>query len=84
SGTSIRGKTKVSNLANKNIKSLLDSCAKSAIQYNMEMKQYYNKRVKEGKDKMKVINIIRNKIVSRIFAIVLRGTPYVNTVKYIA
>ena len=38
SGTSIRGKTKVSNLANKKIKSLLDLSAKSAIQHNYEMK----------------------------------------------
>ena len=40
SGTSIRGTTKVSHLANKKIKSLLDLCAKSAIQYNPEMKVY--------------------------------------------
>src|SRR5690625_8024410 len=36
SGTSIRGRTKVSNLANKKIKSLLDLCAKSSIQYRSE------------------------------------------------
>src|SRR5690554_5555615 len=35
SGTSIRGRTKVSNLANKKIKSLLDLCAKSSIQHKI-------------------------------------------------
>src|SRR5690554_7713923 len=35
SGTSIRGSTKVSNLANKKIKSLLDLCAKSSIQHKI-------------------------------------------------
>ncbi|MCK4441870.1 MAG: IS110 family transposase [Sulfurovaceae bacterium] len=84
SGTSIRGKTKVSNLANKRIKSLFDLCAKSAIQYNSEMKQYYNKRIDEGKSKMGTINIIRNKLLSRIFAVVERGTPYVDIKKYAA
>ena len=82
SGTSIRGRTKVSNLANKRIKTVLDLCAKSAIQYNMEMKLYYNKRVQQGKPKMGTINIIRNKLLARIFAVVQRGTPYVNTLGY--
>ena len=84
SGTSVWGKTKVSNLANKRIKSLFDLCAKSAIQYNWEMKNYYNKRVDEGKNKMSTINIIRNKLLSRIFAVVERKTVYVDLMKYAA
>jgi len=84
SGTSIRGKTKVSNLANKRIKSLLDLCAKCAIQRNMEMKIYYNRRIDEGKNKMSTINIIRNKLLSRIFAVVNRSTPYIDMMKYAA
>jgi len=84
SGTSIRGRTKVSHLANKKIKSLLDLAAKSAIQHNPEMKAYYNKRIEEGKDKRSTINIIRNKLVSRIFAVVNRRTPYVNIMNYAA
>jgi len=84
SGTSIRGKTKVSSLANKKMKSLLDLAAKSAIQYNAEMKIYYNKRIEEGKSRMSTINVIRNKLLSRIFAVVKRGSPYVNTMSYAA
>ena len=83
SGTSIRGRTKISNLANKKIKSLLDQCAKNAIIHNPEMKKYYNKRVEDGKNKMSTINIIRNKLLSRIFAVVQRETPYVNVHKFI-
>jgi len=84
SGTSVRGKTKVSNLANKRIKSLLDLCAKSAIQYNLEMKNYYDKRVDQGKNKMSTINVIRNKLLARIFAVVNRNSPYVDLMKYAA
>lgn len=84
SGTSIRGNTKVSHLANKKIKSLLDLCAKGAIQYNPEMKAFYKRRVNEGKNKMSTINIIRNKLLSRIFAVVNRETPYVDFMKYAA
>jgi len=82
SGISIRGRTKVSNLANKKIKSLLDLCAKSAIQSNQEMKKYYQRRIDEGKSKMRTTNIIRNKLLSRIFAVVKRETAYVNTLAY--
>nr|NQU94348.1 IS110 family transposase [Bacteroidota bacterium] len=84
SGTSLRGKTKVNNLANKKIKSLLDQCAKSAIQHNQEMKIYYQKRLDEGKSKMSTINIVRNKLLSRAFAAINRGTPYVDLLKYAA
>lgn len=84
SGTSIRGRTKVSNLANKKIKSLFDLCAKSAIQHSPEMRTYYNRRVDEGKNKMSTINIVRNKLLSRIFAVVERQTPYVDIMKYAA
>lgn len=84
SGTSIMGKTKVSHLANKKIKSLLDMCAKVSIQYNPEMKLYYQRRIKEGKSKMSTINVIRNKLLSRIFAVVKRETPYVDVLKYAA
>ncbi|WP_430408577.1 IS110 family transposase [Kordia sp.] len=82
SGTSIRKQTRVSHLANKEIKVILNMCAMSAIRFNPEMKKYYQKRVKEGKNKMSTLNIIRNKLVARVFAIVERGTPYVNTLKY--
>lgn len=84
SGSSIRGRTKVSHLANKKIKTLLDLCAKSSIQYNEEMKLYYQKRIALGKNKMSTINIIRNKILARIFAVILRKSPYVDLMKYAA
>lgn len=84
SGTSIRGKTKVNNLANKKVKKLLDLCAKSAIQHNHEIKLYYNNRIEKGKNRMSTINIIRCKLVARIFAAVKRETPYVDILKYAA
>ena len=84
SGTSLIGRTKISHLANKKVKSILDLCAKSAIQHNSEMKRYYNKRIEQGKNKMSTINIIRNKLLSRIFAVVQRKSPYVDFMKYAA
>lgn len=84
SGSSLSGRTKISNLANKKIKSLLDLCARSAIQYNSEIKMYYHRRVSMGKNKRSTINIIRNKLVERMFAVIKRKTPYVDIFKFAA
>lgn len=76
SGTSIRGKTKVSQLANKKIKSLLTMAAISAIQHDPELKSKYQQKVKEGKAKMSVINIIRAKLIERVMAVIKRQSAY--------
>jgi transposase len=78
SGTSIRGRAHVSHLANKEAKTLLNLAATCAIRFDKELKTYYQKRVSEGMKKMSCINIIRSKIVARMFAVVKRQTPYVN------
>ena len=77
SGSSIRGRSRVSHLANKDAKALLNLAASSAIRCNGELKKYYQKRVAEGKRKMSCLNIIRSKIVARMFAVVKRQSPYV-------
>lgn len=78
SGTSIRGRAKVSHLANKEAKTLLNLAASCAIRHDKELKKYYQKRVAEGMKKMSCLNIIRSKIVSRIFAVAKRQTPFVD------
>ncbi len=77
SGTSIKGRARVSHLANKEAKTLLNLAASSAIQYDKEMKEYYEKRTTEGMKGMSCLNIIRSKIVARMFAVVKRQSPYV-------
>ena len=79
SGSSIKGKTKVSHLANKKIKTLLSNGANSAKSYDPEIKAYYQRKIKEGKDHKSVINAISCKLVNRVFAVVKRQTPYVST-----
>lgn len=78
SGSSIKGRTRLHPCANKHLKSLLNIAAMSAIQLNGEYKRYYQRRNAEGKNKMSTLNIIRNKIVHRVFAVVKRQTPYVD------
>lgn len=84
SGTSIKGKTKVSHLANKKMKSILSLGALQAIRNDAEMRLYYHRKVEEGKNKMLVLNAVRNKLLQRVFAVVKRDTPYVKLALHIA
>ncbi len=77
SGTSVRFKPGVSPFANRKLKSLLHLCAMSALRWDKEIKAYYDRKVMEGKNKMSVINAIRNKLVLRIFAVLRDQRPYV-------
>ena len=51
SGTSINTRPRVSNLANKKIKVLLTQAAKCATRYDHSIRQYYQRKLAEGKDK---------------------------------
>ena len=70
SGSSVRYRSTVSPFANKKLKKLLHLCAMSAIQNDAEMKRYFERKVQEGKNKMSVINAVRNKLVHRVFAVI--------------
>lgn len=76
SGTSVRGRVGTSNFANMRLKSTLHMAAVSATRYVPDLKQYFERKVSEGKHKMCVINSIRNKLIKRVLAVVKRGTPY--------
>lgn len=77
SGISIRGKTKTSNIANKEIKVFLTRAAITAMMHDPQMKAYYKRKLEEGKHKATIINAIRAKLISRCFAVIRRGTPFV-------
>jgi len=84
SGTSIRGRTKVSHLANKTMKTLLNLAALTAVKTDPQIKQYYQRKIKEGKNPMLILNNVRNKLVARMFTTVKRQTPYVFTMQFAA
>jgi len=84
SGSSIKGRTRVHPFANKHLKSLLNMAAMGAVQLNGEYKNYYQRRTLEGKNKMSTLNIIRNKLVARVFAVVKRQSRYVDLSKFAA
>jgi transposase len=59
-------------------------CALNAKRADKEIAEYYKRKTNEGKNKMLVMNAVRCKVLSRIFATINRETPFVNTQKFAA
>ncbi len=84
SGTSIKGRTRVHKMANKQLKTLLHMGARSVVQHNEELRTYYERKMKEGKHDLSVINAVKNKIVLRVAAVIAHQKPYVDKTKLAA
>lgn len=81
SGSSIKGRDKVHKMANKKLKKLFHMGAISAITHYPEFKDYYERKVKEGKHAQSVINAIRSKIAIRAVAVINNQASYVDNYK---
>ena len=77
SGISIKGRNRVSHMANKKLKCLLHMGAMAAISYDEQLKAYYKRKQLEGKNKMSILNAVRNKLILRIAAVVREDKEYV-------
>lgn len=77
SGTSLNVPARVSHMAHKKLKGIISCGASVAMRYDKQLKAYYERRIAEGKNKFVVQNAVRAKFINVIFAVVKRGTPYV-------
>lgn len=59
------------------LKTLLLNGVHSAIQYDPELRAYYQRKCGEGKHPKSVKNAVVCKLLYRVFAVINRGTPYV-------
>ena len=55
---------------------MLHMGAMSVISRDPELRDYYQRKVAQGKNKMLVINAVRNKIIHRLCAVIKRGYEY--------
>lgn len=76
SGSSIKGKARVSHMADKKLKTLLSRGTQSLIQHNEQTKMYLIRMLERGKDENLVRNNIKNKMLHTVCAVVKRGTPF--------
>lgn len=69
-------KSRVSHLANKNAKKTLHMGAMSVVACSGELKEFYYRKLSQGKSKMSALNAVRNKIIHRVFSCVNRDEVY--------
>jgi transposase len=81
SGSSVKGKNKVHKMANKELKALLHMAALSCIRTYPEFKEYYDRKIAEGKHSRSIINAIKNKLLLRAVAVIKKQQPYVDNTK---
>ena len=82
SGTSVRSGNHVSKAGHNEIKAILTEGARSAIHCDANLKAYYERKRAEGKPHGCVLNAVKFKLICRMFAVIKRQSPYVNTDKY--
>lgn len=80
SGDSIFRKSRVHPMANRTLKKHLHMCALAAINHDPDIREYFQRKGAEGKNKMLVVNNVRNKLVHRVCAVIKRQEPYVKNV----
>ncbi|MBK7884499.1 MAG: hypothetical protein IPJ81_12470 [Chitinophagaceae bacterium] len=52
----------------------------TAVKLDVDLKQYYERKVAEGKNKMSVLNAVKNKLIARVVSCVNKQKEYVNKV----
>lgn len=83
SGTSIRGRKRISSIANKELKQELNQAARSAIKWDKELKEYAERKM-ENKCYGIVLNNVKFKLILRMFAIVKRQEKFVDNYRNVA
>lgn len=76
SGTSIKGRRRVSHLAHKELKQELNQAAKTAITHDPEIRAYAQRKLK-NKPYPLVLNNVKFKLILCMFSLVKRGVKYV-------
>lgn len=82
SGTSVNGGNHTSKAGHNELKAVLTEGARSAIHHDKQLKAYYERKRAEGKSHGCVLNAVKFKLICRMFAVVQRQSPYVNTDRY--
>lgn len=82
SGISVRGGDHISKKGHNELKTDLTEAARSTIIHNSQMKAYYQRKRAQGKSHGCVMNAIKFKLVCRMFAVIIRQSPYVDFEKY--
>lgn len=76
SGSSVRGKSRISKVGNRKLRNLLFLCAFSACKHNKACRELYERIVAKGKSKKLALIAVSNKLLKQAFAIAKSRLPY--------
>jgi transposase len=76
SGSSVRGKSRISKVGNQKLRNLMFLCAFSACKHNKACREIYERIVSKGKSKKLALIAVANKLLKQAFAIAKSGLPY--------
>ena len=76
SGTSVKGRPRISKMGNPKLRNLLFMCSFNACKYNKACKALYDRIVAKGKSKKLALIAVCNKLLKQAFSIVKNGIPY--------
>lgn len=76
SGSSVRGRPRISKIGNKKLRNLLFMCSFNACKHNKSCKELYDRIVAKGKSKKLALIAVCNKLLKQAFAIARSGLVY--------
>ena len=79
SGSSVRGRSRISKVGNRKLRNLLFLCSFNACKHNRACKEVYERIVIKGKSKKLALIAVSNKLLKQSFAIAKSGRPYDET-----
>ena len=79
SGSSVRGRSRISKVGNRKLRNLLFLCSFNACKHNKACRELYERIVNKGKSKKLALIAVANKLLKQCFAIAKSGRPYDET-----
>ena len=76
SGSSVRGRSRISKVGNKKLRNLLFLCSFNACKQNKACRELYERIINKGKSKKLTLIAVANKLLKQCFAIAKSGLPY--------
>ncbi|WP_438961888.1 IS110 family transposase [Nonlabens sp.] len=79
SGSSVRGRSRISKVGNRKLRNLLFLCSFNACKHNKACRELYERIVNKGKSKKLALIAVANKLLKQCFSIATSGRPYDET-----
>jgi len=76
SGSSVKGRPRISKVGNKKLRNLLFLCSFNACKHNKACRELYERIVNKGKSKKLALIAVANKLLKQCFAIAKSDRPY--------